>query len=76
VNTPNEEPTQLTLTPAQKVALEEMIADRLWWDEALRRGRKFGIIIAAGAATLAFLAVWWPWITAMAQAILKDVPRS
>lgn len=69
------ETEHLHLTPEQKVALQEIIADRLWWDEALRRGRKFGIIIAAGAATLAFLAVWWPWITAMAQAILKDVPR-
>lgn len=72
-----EEPnsTPLNLSPEQKVALEEMIADRLWWDEALKRGRKFGIIIAACAATLAFLAVWWPWITSVAQAILKDVPR-
>lgn len=70
---PNE--NTLHLTPAQKTALEEMIADRLWWDEALRRGRKFGIIIAAGAGALAFLAVWWPWITSIAQALLKEVPR-
>lgn len=65
----------LHLTPAEKTALKEMLADRLWWDETLKKARKFGILIAAGAATLAFLAVWWPWITAVAQAILKDVPR-
>lgn len=65
----------LDLSPAEKAALKEMLADRLWWDEATKKARKFGILIAAGAATLAFLAVWWPWITSMAQALLKDVPR-
>lgn len=65
----------LNLSPAEKTALKEMLADRLWWDEALKKFRKFGIIIAGGAACLAFLAVWWPWITSVAQAILKDVPR-
>lgn len=65
----------LNLSPAEKTALKEMLADRLWWDEALKKVRKFGILIAAVAATLAFLAVWWPWITSVAQAILKDVPR-
>lgn len=72
---PSKEIDLLNLSAAEKAALKEMLADRLWWDEALKRGRKFGVIIAAVAATLAFLAVWWPWITSMAQALLKDVPR-
>lgn len=66
----------VTLSQAERIALKEMLADRLWGDEALKKGRRFGILIAAGAATLAFLAVWWPWITSIAQAILKDVPRA
>lgn len=66
----------VTLSQAERIALKEMLADRLWWNETLKKGRRFGILIAAGAATLAFLAVWWPWITSIAQAILKDVPRA
>lgn len=65
----------IELTPAEKEALREMLADRLWWDQALKKGRRFGIIVAGLATMLAFLAVWWPWITSMAQALLKDVPR-
>ncbi len=67
--------TVIELNPAEKEVLREMIDDRLWWDQAVRRAQRFGIIIAAGAATLAFLAVWWPWITSIAQALLKDVPK-
>lgn len=65
----------VTLTDAEKAALKEMLADRLWWDEALKRFRKFGVIVLGVASVLAFLAVWWPWITSIAQMILKDVPR-
>lgn len=72
---PPKDMTTIRLTPEEKAALKEIIDDRLWWDQALRRARKFGIMIAAAAATLAFLAVWWPWITSVAQALLKDVPR-
>ena len=73
--TPNPDDFPFNLNPAEKQALKEMLADRLWWDEALKKGRRFGIIVAGIATMLAFLAVWWPWITSMAQALLKDVPR-
>lgn len=72
---PEDPETILRLTPAKKKALEEIIADRLWWDEAIKRATRMGAIIVAGAAALAFLSAWLPWITSLAQALLKDVPR-
>lgn len=55
--------------------LKEIISDRQWWDEALSRFKKIGVIAAAFFATLAFLAMWWPWITGIVQALIKDVPK-
>jgi hypothetical protein len=55
--------------------LKELIHDRQWWDEALSRMKKIGIIAASFFTVLAFLAVWWPWITTIMQAVLKDVPK-
>lgn len=72
---PKPEDENLNLIPAEQQALREMLKDRLWWDEAIKRGSRLGVIIVGIASALAFLAVWWPWITNVAQAVLKDVPR-
>ena len=63
------------LTEEELKILKEIISDRQWWDEALNRFKKIGVIAAAFFATLAFLAMWWPWITGIVQALIKDVPK-
>lgn len=56
-------------------ALKEMIKDRLWWNMAIQKAKKIGLIAGGFFALLAFLAMWWPWITSMVQFIIKDIPR-
>lgn len=63
------------LTSRQAAALAEIISDRLWWQEAVKRARVIGLWAAGVTAGLALMASWWPWITRVAQFILQDVPQ-
>lgn len=62
------------LSEQQAKALGKIIEDRLWWDEALRRGKRIGVIVGIILASLALLSTWWPWITRMVQFLIQDVP--
>lgn len=80
-NTPRIEPVNLpdgrvayVLSKVQQAALAEIISDRVWWDGAIKRFRRTGLWVAGFFAMLAFLAQWWPWITHIMQALIKDVP--
>lgn len=61
-------------TQVEVKVLQELIRDRQWWDEALKRAKRIGIIAGAVFAGLAMLAAWWPWITRVVQFFIKDVP--
>jgi len=63
------------LTEDELKVLKEVAKDRLWWDGALSRMKKIGIIAGTIFAGLAFLAMWWPWITNIVQFLIKDVPK-
>lgn len=62
------------LTPEELLALKEMIKDKLWWNEASKRIKRVSVIAGAVLGGLAFLALWWPWITRIVQLIIKDIP--
>lgn len=64
----------LNLDPEEVEALKQMIKDRLWWSEATKRAKRIGLIAGGFFAVLAFVAMWWPWITRIVQLIIKDVP--
>lgn len=64
-----------TLTDDELKVLKKVAKDRLWWDGTLSRMKKIGIIAGAVFAGLAFLAMWWPWITHIVQFLIKDVPK-
>jgi len=57
------------------MALKEVIADRIWWSGALKRIKKISVIAGSAFALLAFLALWWPWITRIMQFLIKDAPQ-
>lgn len=63
------------LSEKQAKVLEQMIADRIWWEETQRRFKRVGLIAAFFFAFLASASAWWPWITRMAQFFLQDVPK-
>lgn len=66
--------TEPEFTQVEVKVLQELIRDRQWWDEALKRAKRIGIIAGAVFAGLAMLAAWWPWITRVVQFFIKDVP--
>lgn len=66
----------LVLSEKQAEALEKVIEDRIWWDEASRRIKNVAIVGGVLFGLLAALAAWWPWITRIVQLIIKDVPTS
>ena len=63
------------LTEEELKILKDVVKDRVWWNEAIVRFKKVGVIAAAIFGGLAFLAMWWPWITHIVQAMIKDVPK-
>jgi len=71
---PDEKKT-VELDRIETKVLREIIADRLWWDQALARAGRFGVAAASIVAFLATLAAAWPWITSIAQSLIKDAPR-
>ena len=64
----------VTLTQEQYDALASMLDDRIWWDATIRRVRRFSFVFAIVLGGLVGLATWWPWISRVVQAIIKDVP--
>ena len=66
---------RLVLSADQAKALQAMLSDRMWWDGFLRRAKKWGVVVAAGFVFLAALSSWWPWVTSMVKALIRDVPK-
>lgn len=64
----------MTFTPEQLVAIEAMIADRIWWQGAWSRVNRISGRLAFVLAALMTVSLWWPWITRIAQFLLQDVP--
>lgn len=68
--------TAYKLSNAQAIAMQEILADRIWWQGTLKRARRVGWIAGGAAFVLMGLSMWWPWITRMVQFIIQDVPSS
>lgn len=65
----------INLTEEEILALKQVIADHIWWYGALKRVKKISVIAGSAFALLAFIALWWPWITRIMQFLIKDVPQ-
>ncbi len=57
------------------VMLSELTAERIWWKGAKTRLKGLGVLVGLLLGGLMTLSIWWPWITRVMQAILKDVPN-
>ena len=65
-----------TMTEEQATALEQILDDRIWWQDTVVRLRRVSYIVAAGGSVLMAISLWWPWVSRVAQFILKGVPSS